>query len=95
LTVVIISDNCIYIGNTTTGKAPFDPSMMAADMFDSVKRKYWRRLIVARLAKGAETSISRAFLVMCGAQESRRLLRLFFSLFLLGFALGREPLILG
>jgi hypothetical protein len=50
---------------------------------------------VARLAKGAETSISRAFLVMCGAQESRRLLRFFLSFFLLGFAHGRELLTLG
>jgi hypothetical protein len=40
-------------------------------------RKYSLRLIMARLVKGAETSISMAFLVMC-AEKIRRLLRLFF-----------------
>jgi hypothetical protein len=36
-------------------------------------------LIMPRLAKGAETSICMAFLVMC-AEKIRRLLRLFFVL---------------
>ena len=46
-------------------------------VFGSGKRKYGLKLIMARLAKGAETSISMAFLVMC-AEKIRRLLRLFF-----------------
>ena len=46
-------------------------------VFGSGKRKYSLRLIMARLVKGAETSISMAFLVMC-AEKIRRLLRLFF-----------------
>jgi hypothetical protein len=45
---------------------------------------------MARLAKGAETSISMAFLVMC-AEKIRRLLRLFLSLLLLGFTHGSGP----
>jgi transposase, IS5 family len=45
--------------------------------FGSGKRKYSLQLIMARLPKGAETSISMAFLVMC-AEKIRRLLRLFF-----------------
>jgi hypothetical protein len=39
---------------------------------------------MARLKKGAETSISMAFLVMC-AEKILRLLRLFFVLFLAWF----------
>jgi transposase, IS5 family len=46
-------------------------------VFGSGKRKYALKLIMARLAKGAETSISMAFLVMC-AEKILRLLRLFF-----------------
>ncbi len=45
--------------------------------FGSGKRKYSLDLIMARLPKGAENSISMAFLVMC-AEKIRRLLRLFF-----------------
>jgi len=45
--------------------------------FGSGKRKYSLELIMARLDKGAETSISMAFLVMC-AEKILRLLRLFF-----------------
>ena len=45
--------------------------------FGSGKRKYSLKLIMPRLAKGAETSISMAFLVMC-AEKIRRLLRIFF-----------------
>ena len=46
-------------------------------VFGSGKRKYSLRLIMARLAKGAETLISMTLLVMC-AEKIRRLLRLFF-----------------
>ena len=46
-------------------------------VFGLGKRKYVLKLIMARLAKGAETSISIAFVVMC-AEKIRRLLRLFF-----------------
>jgi hypothetical protein len=46
-------------------------------VFGAGKRKYSLRLIMARLTKGAETSISMAFLVMC-AEKILRLLRLFF-----------------
>ena len=46
-------------------------------LFGSGKRKYSLRLIMARLTKGAETSISMGFLVMC-AEKILRLLRLFF-----------------
>jgi hypothetical protein len=47
-------------------------------VFGAGKRKYSLRLIMARLTKGAETSISMAFLVMC-AEKILRLLRLFFD----------------
>jgi hypothetical protein len=43
---------------------------------------------MAQLAKGAETSISMSFLVMC-AEKILRLHRLFLSLFLIGFTHGR------
>jgi transposase, IS5 family len=45
--------------------------------FGSGKRKYSLDLIMARLSKGAENSISMAFVVMC-AEKIRRLLRFFF-----------------
>jgi hypothetical protein len=45
--------------------------------FESGKRKYSLDLIMTRLSKGAENSISMAFVVMC-AEKIRRLLRLFF-----------------
>lgn len=45
--------------------------------FGSGKRKYSLDLIMARLSKGAENSISMAFVVMC-AEKIRRLLCLFF-----------------
>ena len=47
--------------------------------FGSGKRKYSLKLIMPRLAKGAKTSICKAFLVMC-AEKIRRLLRLIFIL---------------
>ena len=49
-------------------------------VFGSGKRKYSLQLIMARLPKGAETSISMSFLVMC-AEKIRRLLCLFFVAF--------------
>jgi hypothetical protein len=52
--------------------------------FGSGKQKYSLDLIMARLPKGAETSISMAFVVMC-AEKIRRLLRLFLSVFMPGF----------
>jgi len=48
-----------------------------AGHFGSGKRKYSLDLIMARLSKGAENSISMAFVVMC-AEKIRRLVRLFF-----------------
>jgi hypothetical protein len=49
-------------------------------VFGSGKRKYSLQLIMARLPRGAETSISMAFLVMC-AEKILRLLCLFFVAF--------------
>jgi hypothetical protein len=49
-------------------------------VFGSGKRKYSLQLIMARLPKGAETSISMAFLVMC-AEKILRLVCLFFVAF--------------
>ena len=46
-------------------------------VFGSGKRKYSLQLIMARLPKGAESSITMSFLVMC-AEMILRLLRLFF-----------------
>jgi hypothetical protein len=46
-------------------------------VFGSGKRKPSLRLLMARLPKGVETSISMAFLVMC-VEKILRLLRLFF-----------------
>ncbi len=45
--------------------------------FGSGKRNYSLRLIMARLPKGAENTISMAFVVMC-AEKIRRLLRIVF-----------------
>ena len=45
---------------------------------------------MARLAKGAETSISMAFLVMC-AEKIRRLLRLFFVFISAWFYAWQRP----
>ena len=52
--------------------------------FGSGKRKYSLDLIMARLPKGAENSISMEFVVMC-AEKIRRQLRLILSLFMPGF----------
>jgi len=54
--------------------------------FGSGKHKYALKLIMPRLAKGAETLISMAFLVMC-AEKIWRLLRIIFvTIFALVFA---------
>ena len=84
--------NDIRLSGKRLGRPPKNPEISAAHkqqlsadqrrrnevegVFGSGKRKYALKLIMARLAKGAETSISMAFLVMC-AEKIRRLLRLF------------------
>lgn len=47
-------------------------------VFESGKRKDSLGLIMARLTKGAETSFSKGFIVMC-AEKIMRLFRLFFN----------------
>jgi hypothetical protein len=85
--------NNIRLSGKRLGRPPKDPEINAAHkqqlsadqrkrnevegVFGSGKRKYSLRLIMARLTKGAETSISMGFLVMC-AEKILRLLRLFF-----------------
>jgi hypothetical protein len=85
--------NNIRLSGKRLGRPPKNPAINAAHKqqfsadqrrrnevegcFGSGKRKYSLDLIMARLTKGAETSISMAFLVMC-AEKIRRLLRLFF-----------------
>ena len=85
--------NDIRLSGKRLGRPPKNPEISAAHkqqlsadqrrrnevegVFGSGKRKYALKLIMARLAKGAETSISMAFLVIC-AEKIRRLLRLFF-----------------
>jgi hypothetical protein len=87
--------NNIRLSGKRLGRPPKDPEVNAAHKqllsadqrrrnevegcFGSGKRKYSLKLIMPRLAKGAETSICMAFLVMC-AEKIRRLLRLFFVL---------------
>lgn len=58
--------------------------------FGSGKRKYSLGLIMARLEKGAETSICMAFLVMC-AEKIRRLLRLHFVIIFAWFYDWQRP----
>jgi hypothetical protein len=85
--------NNIRLSGKRLGRPPKDPDVNAAHkqqlsadqrkrnevegVFGSGKRKYSLQLIIARLPKCAETSISMAFLVMC-AEKILRLLRLFF-----------------
>jgi len=85
--------NNIRLSGKRLGRPPKDPDVnavhkqqLSADqrrrnevegVFGSGKRKYSLELIMARLPRGAETSISMAFLVMC-AEKVLRLLRLFF-----------------
>ena len=83
----------IRLSGKRLGRPPKDPEINAAHkqqlsadqrrrnevegVFGSGKRKYSLKLIMARLAHGAATSISMSFLVMC-AEKILRLLRLFF-----------------
>ena len=83
----------IRLSGKRLGRPPKDPQVNAAHkqqlsadqrrrnevegVFGSGKRKYSLQLIMARLPKGAESSITMAFLVMC-AEKILRLLRLFF-----------------
>ena len=92
--------NGIRLSGKRLGRPPKDPEINAANKrqlsadqrrrnevegcFGSGKRKYSLGLIMARLKKGAETSISMAFLVM-SAEKILRLLRLFFVLFVAWF----------
>jgi IS5 family transposase len=84
--------NNIRLSVKRLGKPPKDPEVNAAhkqlhradqrrrneveDCFGSGKRKSSLKLIMLRLAKGAETSITMAFLAMCA--EKIRGLRIFF-----------------
>jgi hypothetical protein len=92
--------NGIRLSGKRLGRPPKDPEVNAANKrqlsadqrrrnevegcFGSGKRKYSLGLIMARLKKDAETSISMAFLVIC-AEKILRLLRLFFVLILSWF----------
>ena len=58
--------------------------------FGSGKRKYSLDLIMARLPKGSENTISMAFVVMC-AEKIWRLLRLFFVAILACFCPRQWP----
>jgi hypothetical protein len=58
--------------------------------FGSGKRKYSVALIMARLPRGAETSISMAFVVMC-AEKIWRLLRLFSVFIFAWFYASKRP----
>jgi len=58
--------------------------------FGSGKRKYSLDLIKARLVKGAENTISMAFVVMC-AEKILRLLRLFFVAIFTRFCISHWP----
>ena len=85
--------NNIRLSGKRLGRPPRDPEINAAHKqqlsadqrrrnevegcFGSGKRKYSLDLIMARLPKGAESTISMAFVVMC-AEKIWRLLRLFF-----------------
>jgi hypothetical protein len=84
--------NNIRLSGKRLGRPPRDPEINAAHKqqlsadqrrrnevegcFGSGKRKYSLDLIMARLPKGAESTISMAFVVMC-AEKIWRLLRLF------------------
>ncbi|WP_322757307.1 transposase [Synechococcus sp. CBW1107] len=84
--------NNIRLSGKRLGRPPKDPEINAAHkqqlsadqrkrnevegVFGSGKRKYSLRLIMPRLCKGAETSISMGFLVMCAEKILRQLLTL-------------------
>jgi len=97
--------NKIRLSGKRLGRPPKDPVIIAAHKqqltadqrkrnevegcFGSGKRKYSLDLIMARLPRGAEASISMAFVVMC-SEKIRRLIRLFFvSIFAWLFAWER------
>lgn len=98
--------NNIRLSGRRLGRPPRDPEINAAHKqqlctdrrrrnevegcFGSGKRKYSLGLIMARLAKGAENSISMAFLVMC-AEKIRRLLRLLFVIIFAWFYAWQRP----
>jgi IS5 family transposase len=83
----------IRLSGKRLGRPPKDPEvnaghkqLLSADQrrrsevegcFGSGKRKYSLKLMMPRLAKGAGTSISMAFLVMC-AEKIRRFLRIIY-----------------
>ena len=95
--------NNIRLSGRRLGRPPKDPEINAAHKrqlsadqrrrnevegcFGSGKRKYSLGLIMARLAKGAETSISMAFLVMC-AEKILRILRPFFPYLRMGLRMA-------
>jgi len=98
--------NNIRLSGKRLGRPPKDPEINAAHkqqlsadqrkrnevegVFGSGKRKYSLRLIMARLPKGAETSISMGFLVMC-AEKILRLLRFFFVTIYAWFYTWQRP----
>lgn len=98
--------NNIRLSGKRLGRPPKDPEINAAHKqqlsadqrrrnevegcFGSGKRKYSLDLIMARLAKGAETSIAMAFVVMC-AEKILRLLRLFFVIIFAWFYAWQWP----
>jgi hypothetical protein len=98
--------NNIRLSGKRLGRPPRDPEINAAHKqqlsadqrkrnevegcFGSGKRKCSLALIMARLPKGAETTTSMAFLVMC-AEKIRRLLRLFFVLIHAWFYVIQRP----
>jgi len=93
----------IRLSGKRLGRPPKDPEVNAAHRhllsadqqsrnevegyFGSGKRKYSLKLMMPRLAKCAESSISMVFLVMC-AEKIRRLLRIILSLYLHGSTPG-------
>jgi IS5 family transposase len=98
--------NNIRLSGKRLGGPPKDPEMNAAHKqqvsadqrkrnevegcFGSGKQKYSLDLIMAWLPKGAETSISMAFVVMC-AEKIRRLLRLFLVIISSWFYAVKRP----
>jgi hypothetical protein len=98
--------NNIRLSGKRLGRPPRNPEINAAQKqqlsadqqkrnevegcFGSGKWKYSLALIMARLPKGAESTISMAFLVMC-AEKIRRLLRLFFVIIYAWFYVIQRP----
>ena len=98
--------NNIRLSGKRLGRPPRDPEINAAHKqqlsadqrrrnevegcFGSGKRKYSLDLIMARLPKGAENTISMAFVVMC-AEKIWRLIRLFFTTIFAWFCSRQWP----